>query len=135
MESHRAICCIATHHISLPHMILCQYMTPYHSHLMCCQVNMIQLDAKNEGLRDSLFFQIFKNALLFDDLDSAMDFRRSVIHRDQQPPNLYTVDGHKVGTDGVLDPNKGRRPTNLKNIFGMQPPSKSSVYVNLVAGT
>lgn len=96
---------------------------------------MLQLDAKNEGLRDSLFFQIFKNAILFDDLDSAMEYRRAVIHRDSQPPNLYTVCGQKVGTDGVLDPNKGRRPANLKNVFGMQPPSKSSVYVNLVAGT
>ena len=104
---------------------------------MSLQVNLIQLDAKNEPLRDSLFYHIFKRTLLFDDMDTALAFRRSQISQDKQPPKIYTLGGKKVGTDGILDPDAGRRQDNknLKFVFGMQPPNKSSVYVNLLTGT
>ena len=99
-------------------------------------MNLIQLDPKNEHLRDSLFYHIFKRTLLFDDMDTALAYRRSQISQDKQPPKIYTLAGKKVGTDGILDPGAERRQDsrNLKFVFGMQPPTKSSVYINLLTG-
>lgn len=96
---------------------------------------MLQLDPKNEELRDTLFYHIFKNSLLFDDLDSGMKYRRTLIKERKRPPAIFTVDGNKIGVDAVLDPKKGKKPDDLRHIFGMQPAGKSIVFTNLLTGT
>lgn len=96
---------------------------------------MLQLDPKNEELRDTLFYHIFKNSMLFDDLDSGMKYRRTLIKERKRPPAIFTVDGNKIGIDAVLDPKKGKKPDDLRNILGMQPPGKSMVFSNLLTGT
>lgn len=40
-------------------------------------VNLIQLTEENEHLRDTVFWNIFKSALVFDDFESAVAFKRA----------------------------------------------------------
>ena len=140
--SHRLTSCV-TSHTNTSYYFTCHksrdmalyQITPIPSHPMYCQVNILELE--DERLRDSLFFHIFKKALIFDDFGSATAYRQSVVQRGQQPPMLYSVCGRRIGSDGILDPTRNRcyKPAYLRNVFGMQPWDKTREHIKLVAGT
>lgn len=101
--------------------------------LLCCQqVNLLHLKPDLESLRDTLFFNIFNNAILFDDMNSALDYRQYLVQNDIRPPSMYTLQGTKVTSQAVLDPGPGgMKPSRLDYVFGEQP---SRVFESIRAG-
>ena len=75
--------------------------------------------------------------MLFDDLDTASAYRAHVVKRGKQVPAIYTMDGHKLGSDGLLDPKKGsgKMPDSLDYVFGQQPPNSLEEYRIIEEGT
>jgi hypothetical protein len=106
---------------------------------MCCipaQINLLQLNPDLEYLRDTLFYQFLGNALIFDDLDSATNYRRSLVARNQPVPLIITMDGIKLAKDGVLNSaaGAGTLPSNLDFVFGSQSFSTTDEYQRIEAG-
>lgn len=96
---------------------------------------MIQLTPENEHLRDSLFYCIYRNAILFDDLVSAISYRKSLVDQGRRAPSLYTVTGDRVQSDGVLNPKPNNKlPANLKSVFGQLPQAGAAEIQKLDAG-
>lgn len=87
-------------------------------------VNLINLPFEKEHLRDTLFYNIYKNSMLFDDMDTAFAYRKAAMEKFKRrtgpkPPKIFTRDGYSIGTDGVRDPTaSGRMPHELKNVYG-----------------
>ena len=97
-------------------------------------VNLIQLPKKHERLRDSLFYNMYRNNMLFDDVESANAYRKYLLDkkhaltkvaqtRDGQgagsgsnrsgatvppPPTIFTRDGFKIAADGLMNPRVGQ---------------------------
>ena len=84
-------------------------------------VNLIQLDAETEHLRDTLFYAIFDRALLFDDQESALAYQKKVIAEKKRPPTIMTMQGDKFLPDGLLNP-QSKMPERVPFVFGEQPP-------------
>ena len=83
------------------------------------QINLIQLDPNNEDLRETVFWSMFRNSLLFDNLDTAANYRVQLVALRKSPPNMYTLTGEKIDSNGILVPgNAGRMPLNLPYVFG-----------------
>lgn len=85
---------------------------------------MIQLEPHDEHLRDTVFYKIFGNTLLFDSMETAQAHRLSQIARNQNSPTMYTRDGNCLPSDGSMDPTVGRNrmPHHFNYVFGEQPP-------------
>ena len=71
---------------------------------------------------------MYRNSLLFDDVASANAYRKVVLARrgpghSPGPPVIYTRDGHRIGSDGLLNPKSGagRVPETLPFVFGASP--------------
>ncbi len=90
-------------------------------------VNLIQLDAKSEYLRDNLFFAIFGTTLLFDDADTALSYQKYCLAQRTRPPTVLTMQGDKFRPDGFLNPSH-RMPERLPFVFGEQPPNSKSDF-------
>ena len=54
---------------------------------------MVKLDAENEYLRDSVFYDIFGQSILFDDMDHAVEYRTQLLQKNKKPSNIYTLKG------------------------------------------
>lgn len=91
-------------------------------------VNLIQLDSEVEHLRDTIFWAIFGNSILFDDFESAVEYRKHVVERGNTPRPIYTTTGHRILSKGILDPKGSAMPADLPYIFGEQDPVRSADY-------
>jgi len=58
----------------------------------------------DESLRDTIFFNVFKRQLLFDDLETAIQYRQWMVQKRRVVPTIYTRTGEKLGQEGQLDP-------------------------------
>jgi len=94
-------------------------------------VNMIQLNSEFEYLRDSVFFALFNKALLFDDMESASEYRKALVDKGIHPPPIYSLSGERFSSQGVLDPKAGKLPKELQFVFGEQDPTRSADYYTL----
>lgn len=95
-------------------------------------VNLIQLDQDNEDLRESIFYSIFENSLLFDDNISAKAYRDWFLqHGRGSMPDIFTKEGVKFDRRGIIWRRNVDDPTELQYIFGEQNPVDSSEFRNL----
>ncbi len=93
------------------------------------QINMIQLSRNNEHLRDTLFYSIFRESILVDNVESAMNFREKFLldcraqKVQKNPPTLFCRTGDKIGSEGIMDPQKGKLSmrSDLTFVFGQIP--------------
>jgi len=94
-------------------------------------VNLIQLNSEYEHLRDSVFFAVFGRSLLFDDMESASEYRTFLVRKGAYPPPIFSLSGEKFLSQGVLDPKAGKIPKELQFVFGEQDPTRSADYHTL----
>ena len=62
------------------------------------------INLNDESLRDTIFYNVFKRQLLFDDLDTAIKYREWMVRRRRSVPTIYTRTGEKLAQEGHLDP-------------------------------
>ena len=82
---------------------------------------MLRLRDEHEFLRDSLFYYLFSDHVVFDDIDSALSY----LHDGAHPPAvIYTKDGIKIERNGMFDPSQRDNFDNLEYIYGelLRPP-------------
>ena len=83
---------------------------------------MIRLKPDLEFLRDTLLFNMFGNSVLFNDMNSALDYRKYLVQNDIRPPSMYTLEGTRLTSQALLDPGpSGTKPERLDFVFGEQP--------------
>ena len=58
----------------------------------------------DESLRDTIFFNVFKRQLLFDNLETAIQYRQWMVKKRKSVPTIYTRTGEKLTQEGQLDP-------------------------------
>ena len=97
-------------------------------------VNMVQLDPEHEHYRDTIFHSVFGVSLVFDDIDHATEYRRKLVAKGHRPPVIFTTTGDRIAANGVLDPRGGRKPNELKFIFGEQNPCNTAEYTKIKSG-
>lgn len=90
-------------------------------------VDILQLDADREGLRNTLFQLVFQNMVLIDTLDDALILRQRLKERGQRHPTIYTLTGDRIPSSGLLDPTM-RPPTSFQCVFGAQDVRKGALY-------
>lgn len=99
------------------------------------QVNLIEIQEQMEYLRDTIFYSFFGKSILFDDMESATEYRSSLVERGISPPIIYTMAGERILNSGILDPSKrGRLPSRLDYVFGQQSSTDSKEFKSLHAG-
>lgn len=91
-------------------------------------VNLIQLDSEMEHLRDTVFWAIYGYSILFNDFESAVDYRKQIVGKGGTSPPIYTMTGHCIQSTGILDPKGSAMPADLPYIFGEQDPVRSADY-------
>jgi len=86
-------------------------------------VNLVRLTPALERLRDTVFHNMYRGALLFDDVRTASAYRRHQLARRAPVPTIFTRDGKKIGSEGVLNPRAGHGaiPDVLLSVFGAVP--------------
>lgn len=97
------------------------------------QVNLLILEPRNEHLRETLFWTIFRNTIIFKDLDDAIDYGTKLAKRNQPPMAMYSEDGQKILGDGILDPHSSP-PSKLDYVFGMQSPCNTTEFSSITSG-
>lgn len=84
-------------------------------------VDIIKLDECNETLRESVFYSALKNSILIDTMENAIDYKKELIRANKTIPTMYTLNGERLGADGILNPGTGgKAPKELNYIFGQQ---------------
>jgi len=68
-------------------------------------VNLIRLN--DESLRDTLFWSMFRGAILFDDMRTAMAYKKEQQRLNRPVDGLYTRDGVKIPHGGNTNPRSG----------------------------
>ena len=83
-------------------------------------INLIRLQPQLEYLRDTLFYAIYKDSLLFDTLDSALNYKRKCFQQNRQVGNLYTLQGDRILSNGILNPDKSAKleGARLRFVYG-----------------
>ncbi len=66
-------------------------------------MNLIQLKPDHEHLRDTIFWDIFRNTLIFQDENAALAFRETQLKRNLTVPVIYTLTGRRIAS-GFYDP-------------------------------
>lgn len=99
-------------------------------------VNLVRLPAALEHLRDTVFYNIYKNSLLFDDVRTANVYRKTLLARKAQVPTIFTRDGNKIGSEGVLNPRPGQGvlPPTLPSVYGAPDPDEEEEQENSGGG-
>jgi hypothetical protein len=77
---------------------------------------LFHFEADHEFLRSTIFYDWFKDALVFEEFCHAIEYRKHLAALRVPCPVLYALDGRKV--DGALDPNHVVRPLQLEYSFG-----------------
>ena len=70
---------------------------------------MIQLKPDQEHLRDSVFFSVFRDKIVFDTMESAMAYRSDIIGHSggmRRIPTIYCRSGEIIAADGLQDPSQ-----------------------------
>jgi hypothetical protein len=94
-------------------------------------VNLIQLRSSDEHLRDTVFWNIFRNSLLFEDLDSATKYRQTLAKNCKPPVQVVTKKGDVIATDGMMDPGNRIEAKKLRFMFGEMPAREMEGYIAL----
>ncbi len=82
-------------------------------------MNILVLEPDYEYLRDTLFYNIFGNAIMFDNFKDALEYRKTLVKANQRPPTLFTLAGEKISQNAVLDPSgNARLPNHLEYVYG-----------------
>lgn len=76
------------------------------------------MESQDEYLRSSVFYNLLKDAIVFDDYWQAVEYRKYLTKSGVLCPMLYSLDGRQIGKDGVLDPNERNSINQLDYIFG-----------------
>ena len=76
-------------------------------------VNLIELPAHNEYLRDTLFYGIYQDTILIDTIEMAQEYRE-MLGRVPTVPTIYTRDGAVMASNGLMSP---KPPANVKIPF------------------
>lgn len=85
-------------------------------------VNLIELNDDNESLRDTVFYNIFRDAILFDTLADGVEYRSLCVRQRRNCPTIYTRDGGFISSSGLLDPTAKLDPSKeLEFMFGELP--------------
>lgn len=79
---------------------------------------MLYLNPRDEYLRSTIFYNLLKNAIVFDDYWQAVEYRKYLTRIHMPCPTLYSLDGRQIGKDGVLDPNERNSLQGLDFVFG-----------------
>lgn len=94
---------------------------------------MLKLEPRNEYLRDTLFWHMFRNTLLFKDFADAVRYGRDLANDNKPAQSMYSEDGQQVLADGILDPN-AVNPSKLDFVFGMQSPCNTTLFADIKSG-
>jgi hypothetical protein len=81
-------------------------------------VNLIQLHDADERFRDTVFWTLFKRGLLFDDMTTALNYRRDLVRERKSIPIILTMDGNKLASDGLMNPLNRMPAGPLPTMFG-----------------
>ena len=98
-------------------------------------INILNLPDEFEDLRETIFFSLFGNMVLFDDLESMLDWKeKTKIARPQQnvPTLLSVKGGYLVRSDGRVECMPAKQHVEL--VFGSTPPNKNIALRNLKHG-
>jgi hypothetical protein len=97
---------------------------------------MLKLDPNLEELRDTLFHSMIKGMLVFDDIPSAVNFKRAQIREQKAPPTIYTLTGDKLTSDGMMNPRKGQGKISdrLEYVFGQSKPDMTEEFQLIEGG-
>ena len=82
-------------------------------------VNLIELPVSKEHLRDTVFYEIYHNSILIDNIDCAKEYRKHLNGINAIAPPIYTRDGTKLASNGLMTPNKTNQ--NLQFVYGEMP--------------
>ena len=94
---------------------------------------MLILEPRNEHLRDTLFWHIFRYTLIFKDFSDAVRYGRDLARDNKPTPSMYSEDGQQILADGILDPSTVS-PSKLDYIFGMQSPRNTTLFSDITSG-
>lgn len=72
------------------------------------QVNLVELPDDNEHMRDNIFWTAYRTDMLFDDLESAMNFMATQRKIGRRSGTIYTRSGIRIDPNGALDPTPGK---------------------------
>ena len=93
-------------------------------------VNLIKLRPNDEYLRDTVFWSIFRDSLLFDTIEAASEYRSKLIRNNRRPPQCVSVSGDILAADGLMDPkSKLNTARALKFEFGEIPGTEMKDYI------
>lgn len=82
---------------------------------------MIRLKDEHEMLRDTLFYYLFSDFIVFDDLESASAYLKEGSH---PPATIFTKDGIRLERSGCFDPTQREGAEQLEFVYGelLRPP-------------
>jgi hypothetical protein len=103
-------------------------------------VNIIKLSREHEHLRETVFYSIFRDLILFDDKESMLDWKQQALKHNPRRiiPTMWALkEGYQAASDGRLDcrssfQSGGDKPR--KCVFGATPPSKNLQLNDLKQG-
>jgi hypothetical protein len=73
------------------------------------------LKDEDETLRDTLFYYLYQDYVVFDDLESALTFLQEGNHH---PAIIYTKNGIKLEKSGGFDPTQKDNLDSLEFVYG-----------------
>lgn len=94
------------------------------------QIDLVETSDENSFLRESLFFIIFREALLIQSKNEIIPLRRWFSDTGAPPPPIFSADGYCIGEDGLLC----KKPEHLEYIFGEQNVLETSRYREALKG-
>jgi chromosome segregation ATPase len=98
-------------------------------------INLIKLQPQNEGLRDTLFYHMYKDSLLFDSMETALSYKKRCIQQNQIVGNLYTRQGDRILSNGILISGKSAKLEDsfgrLRCVFGQYVPDNQDEITEL----
>merc|ERR1712000_505023 len=85
-------------------------------------VNIIALHDCHEGLRDSIFYHVFRGKILMDTDSDAWNYWNSLrTAPTTEMPTIYTLEGSRINANGIVLPGDNA-PKRLDYVFGEQIP-------------
>jgi hypothetical protein len=99
---------------------------------------MIQLEPSNESMRDTLFYAIFRDSILFDNIETASYYRRALLKSTgglRNPPTIFCRSGDRINSEGIMDPKRVKsRRTESAYVFGQLPNLNRAEFKGLEDG-
>ena len=80
----------------------------------------LALSAKK--LRNTVFWTLLQNSVIFDTEANAIEYRQFTIRMNTRCPNLFSMDGKFIPSSGIMDSSHGQlKDIDLKYVFGSKP--------------